>query len=196
MPLLLNLKKHPDYKKAPKQVFALKQTRLISTLGASAVVEPETPTLIPWQLFEAAAQSGCVDYNPAMADAMMKAMAAIESPIAADEKAIIDPSDLITAAVRKVMLMGDESAFKPDGTPKLAAVHAFLDAEKIAAGVTVDIPLSREIVYDVFLELQDVKPADPEPELLPDPDLEGEDSSGGRGGSVWDMLGRIAPHED
>ena len=189
MPLpILNLKKHPDYKKPPKEVFCLEETRLISTLGASAIIAAKTPTLIPWQLWEAAAMAGCVDYKPEMAEAMLEAL---ESAAEAVDPS--DPADMIRSAVHDVMLSGDTSAFKEDGTPKLVAVEAYLAQAKADIGYTADIPLDSEIVYDVFLGLQDVKPADPEPEPLPAADLEGEDKGGG---SVWDMLGRVGPTED
>ncbi len=193
MPLAItNLKEHPDYKKEPKQVFTLADTHLSSTLGHSAFVPAKKPTYITWQLFEVAARSGCVDYSPATADAMLEAIAAVENPTSADEEAVVDSKRLITDAVRKVMLVGDASTFTDAGVPKLVAVKAFLDQGKAEAGISVDIPLDREIVYDVFLGLQDVKPVEPQSDPMPTGELEGEDS----GGSVADMLDRVGPTEE
>ncbi len=191
-PSLLDIRKHPDYKKPRKQVFCLTETFLNGTLGHSAIIPAREPIWIPWQLFELAAKNGVVDYNPEMAGAMIEAIESVEHANDKDEEAVTDPTKYITEAVRKVMLLGDKSAFTIDNVPKLVAVRAFLDQELSDAGVSVHVPLDREIVYDVFLGLQDVKSEEPTPEPLPEPHLEGDES----GGSVADMLERINPIED
>ena len=193
MPLpYTNLAAHPDYKKKPKQVITLKETFLTGVLAHSVLVPAKEPTYIPWQLFEAAARSGCVDYNPKMAQVMIDAMDAVENPTEADAETAANPEVLIESAIRKVMLLGDASTFTDAGVPKVAAVKAFLDQGKAEAGISVDIPLDREIVYDVFLGLQDVTPESVDPEPIPAASLEGEDA----GGSVEDMLSRVGPAEE
>ena len=178
----------------PKKVIALQETRLSGTLGHTCIVPARIPTTIPEPLYAVAAKSGCVDFDPRMAQAMVDAMqeAAKESSDV-DIKAAGNPKLFIIEAVRKVMLLGDASTFTSSGVPKVVAVRKALDVELSTQGVTVDVALDREIVYDVFLELQDVKPeaAAPAPELHPGT-LGSEES----GGDVEEMLSRVGPGED
>lgn len=178
----------------PKKVIALQETRLAGTLGHTCIVPARIPTTIPEPLYAIAAKSGCVDFDPKMAQAMVDAMkeAAKESSDV-DIKAAGDPKSFVREAVRKVMLLGDTSTLTSSGTPKVMAVRKVLDVELAAQGVTVDVAVDREIVYDVFLELQDVRPEDAPPvsDLQPGT-LGGEEA----GGNVEDMLARVGPGED
>ena len=173
----------------PKKIIALQETRLSGTLGHTCIVPARIPTTIPNALYDIARKNGCVDFDPKMAQAMVDAMkeAAKESSDV-DIKAAGDPKSFVTEAVRKVMLLGDASTFTTAGVPKVMAVRKVLDLELADQGVTIEVALDREIVYDVFLELQDVRPEDapPAPVLKPGT-LSGEES----GGDVESMLERV-----
>ena len=191
----VNLQAIPNYKQKPKKVIALQETRLSSGTGHDVVIPARIPTYIPWPLWEDAARNGCVDYNPALANDMIKALqeaTELDKASDVDVKAASDPRALIVEAVRSVMLIGDKSAFTGAGVPKVAAVKVALDRVRADQGVKVDVALDREIVYDVFLELQDVKPEAAAVPDIPAGALGDEES----GGDVEDMLARVGPGED
>lgn len=170
-----------------KKVIALKETFLNTTLGHSAIIPARIPTRIPPPLFDVAARSGCVDYNPEMANAMVEAMKdAADTASDADVEAHADPKALVREAVRKVMLLGDKSTFTTAGIPKVTAVKVALDRAITEQEIKVEVALDREIVYDVFVELQDVKPETPEA-----PDLPPADLSDGESGGATAMLERV-----
>ena len=179
----------------PKKVISLQNVRLASTSGHIILIPARKPTRIPDALYLEAAKNGCIDYDPKLAKAFVEAMAAAANE--ADEEAAFDPSGLIREAVRKVMIFGDKKSLTKDGIPKVAAVRSTLDILLAEEQISVDVAVDREIVYDMFVELQDVvanEKAASELVQASKPakgDLTGEES----GGDVDAMLDRVEPVE-
>lgn len=179
----------------PKKIISLQDVRLASTSGHIILVPARKPTRIPDALYLEAAKNGCIDYDPKLAKAFVEAMAAAATE--ADEEAVFDPTALIRESVRKVMIFGDKQALTKDGIPKVAAVKSALEILLAEEEISVDVAVDREIVYDMFVELQDaVANEKAASELVAASqhggDLEGEEA----GGDVDAMLERVEAVEE
>ncbi len=178
-----------------KKVIALSETRLAGTLGHTIIIPARKPTRIPKSLYLEAAKRGCVDYDPRMAKAFLDALREA-GELGDQDEIVINPQALAKQAVRKVMLLGDKSAFTANGVPKVAAVRRALDMQLEEDEITAEVALTKTMVYDVFLELQDEDALEAAPVSTVSKrqikgDLEGEES----GGSVEDMLERVGDAE-
>lgn len=130
-----------------KRVISLKDVRLASTSGHIIPLEARVPTEIPEPLFLEASKQGCIDYNAQTIQTLKETLAALES----DEEiqSLSDPRNIIKEAVKTVMIFGTPEAFTAEGVPKVLAVKASIESDS-----PLPIPVDRELVYDLYLELE------------------------------------------
>lgn len=127
-----------------KRVISLKDVRLASTKGHIAILKAKEPKEIPEPLFLEATKAGCIDFNAKTIQTLRETLKALE-----EDDSIIsfdDPRAIVKDAVKTVMVYGEADAFTAAGVPKVLAVKASLDSDTA-------IPVDRELVYDLYVEL-------------------------------------------
>lgn len=145
-------------KPAHKQFFSLRQVRLASTAGHTAIIYPNQPITLPRELWNDAYRAGAMEYDPELIRAAARAIDSVEAK----------PLDFDTAlgrAVKAIVAAAKPSELsKTTGAPKIAVVKREMQRLGVdPKGLTMDQ------IYDTFTAL--VNESDPaEQNAAPDED--------------------------
>jgi hypothetical protein len=170
-----------------KKIISLRDVRLATTTGHVALIKARIPTEIPEALWLEAARNGCVDYSAEMVKAFAEALKDIAG---SDEDQVFDPAQQVREAVRNVMLFGKDDHFTAQGVPKVMAVRAALEAE----GETPDVPVTKDLVYDFYLELEGE--SEDEPAQEPDDGSRYDSVQGMKGSDLENADGTVAEADE
>lgn len=174
-------------KPAFKQFFSMREVRVSSTTGHSAVIKANVPTELPKPLWNDAFKSGAMEYDPELIRAAARSIdRALPKKLTFDEA--------LERAVRQIVANGKPTEInKVTGQPKNGAVKAAMAAlgipEKLLKGLTTDA------IYDTFVGLESSSAVDEteeteteeEPDLTDLADEDGVDEPVGKG--VAGLLG-------
>lgn len=160
-------------KPAFKKFFSMREVRVASTSGHVAIVPANKATELPKQLWQEAAKSGAIEYDP---DLIRAAARAVDEAQAEEPK--LSFSQALERAVRELVAAGKPSTLNRNtGAPKIAAVRDTMAALDVSAKAL--RKLTNDLVYDTFVGLtgsdDDSAEAETQEESPGDADLADED---------------------